>query len=396
MDFKNNQNNGFMKSILSILRISSVIISLLFLGSFVWYMVENRQRMMENLNLLIFIALISIAVVGICYFLYRLFGFGKENKNLLVEEELPEVSSITIEKQTESEISKISDESVVESTPEEQQQEIELKSIEQDPEPEKRVAREEESVYSVLEELRKKGRLDGLEKNFEGADVVVNGLKKTIYISPLIMEEMSRFVKIRSQIYGDSSSTFSGEIHHPNESISKKNNFREIVNQLERESDYIETSIGKVNSVKIKNYRNAKHALAKEQLNEAKLLLHEGEINTIESDVYTEIREGYGQIINNLREEIRLITDANDLVLRYFNYQLERIACYWGAAKENFNELTVMPPSDAELLALKQLELYGDMEKKIEQKRLEIQKYELKREELRPRGIIEKLFGEEL
>jgi len=256
---------------------------------------------------------------------------------------------------------------------------------------------EKKLTIQEVEYLREKGRNDGANENFEGTDILVNGVKKTIYNSSLIMEELAGFINTRSKIYGNSIFKFTGEIYRESTNLPIEGTYRELVNKLERERNRLEVSIGKMDAVQTNNYRNAKEALTLLELEESQKLMHEQEIKSRENQVYRETRENYGAIINNLKEEILLIETANELIFSYFNETQERISCYWNAAKEEFSKLSVRPPSDAELLALKNETLYGEMNTIISQRTNEVKKYQGKRERLSPEGIIEKIFlGEDI
>lgn len=231
--------------------------------------------------------------------------------------------------------------------------------------------------------LKKKGKQDGEEGNFEGSDILVEGLAKTIFNSSVVMEEMAKFVTIRSRIYSGS------RFDHT------KSTFRELINNLERQNNESEMALGYMNDVDTKNYRTAKSELQDPNLDENRKKLHELTINNLESKVYNETQGRYSSIIINLEEEVRLLEAFYDLISNYFNRYQERISIYWNHAKQYMDTLPVVPPTEWELLALKRETRYGEMEGMLEQKRADIKRYQARKDRLVPEGIIERFLNNE-
>jgi len=232
-------------------------------------------------------------------------------------------------------------------------------------------------------DLKKKGILDGTEGNFEGSDVFVEGMAKTIYNSSVVMEEMAKFCTVRSQLY--SGSYFD----------QSKSTFRELIHNLERQNNELEMNLGFMSDVDTKNYRTAQSELLDENLDENRRKLHELTINNLESKVYNETKARYGSLIINLEEEVRLLEAFYEKVNNYFNRTQERISYYWNFAKQKMETLPVIPPTEWELLALKRETRYGEMEGMLEQKRADIQWYQARKDTLVPEGIIQRFLTNE-
>ena len=247
-------------------------------------------------------------------------------------------------------------------------------------------------IKNDFEDLVSKGKKDGMERNFTSSDIYIGDEKKTIYNSSVIMEELSSFIKNRSRIYGNNESQIVGEVRHDRDNIKVKTNFRKLLNEHESIRDTYESNLGYVDSVKAKNYTYSKMLIDSGELDAKKKSLHVSSINSFETDIYNECRDKIGKIINSLKEEIRIQKDANDLVSRFFNYTQERITTYWNSARESFNDLEVIPPTANELLALKNETLFGEFNDKIETMKTKIEHWEKVRMDLKPQGIIEKVW----
>lgn len=232
-------------------------------------------------------------------------------------------------------------------------------------------------------DLKKKGLQDGEMKKFEGSDIVVEGIAKTIYNSSIVMEEMAKFLTLRSRLY--SGSPFG----------RTSSTFRELIHDLERKNNQLEMDLGLMNDVDTKNYRTATSELSDPNLDENRKKLHLLTINNLESKVYNETKAKYGALIINLEEEVRLLEAFYEKVNHYFNRHQERIAYYWNYAKKQMDTLPVVPPTEWELLALKRETRYGEMEGMLEQKRVEIQWYQVRKDSLVPEGIIQRFLTNE-
>ena len=229
-------------------------------------------------------------------------------------------------------------------------------------------------------ELKKKGKRDGEEGNFEGSDIVVDGIAKTIYNSSLVMEEMAKFVTVRSRIYSRS------YFDHT------KTTFRELINDLDRKNNELEMALGNMSDVDTKNYRMAKSELQNPGLSPDRKKLHELTINNLESKVYNETKSRYSAMIINLEEQVRLIEAFYESVSNYFNRHQERISYYWNHAKQYMDTLPVVPPTEWEILALKKESRFGEMEGMLDSRRSEVQWYQARKDNLMPEGIIERFL----
>ena len=230
-------------------------------------------------------------------------------------------------------------------------------------------------------DLMKKGKRDGKKERFEGADIIVDGVSKTIYNSGVIMEELAKFVTIRNLIYN--SSRFD----------QTKYTFCELINDLKRRNSELEMSLGHMFDVDTKNYRTAISELRNTQLDQDRKSLHELTISNLESKIYNETKSHYWSIIINLEEEVRLLEAFYSNVSNHFNRHQERISYYWNHAAQCMDALPVVPPSEWDLLALKRETRFGEMEGVLEQKRSEITWYQEKKEQLIPEGIIDRFLS---
>ena len=229
-------------------------------------------------------------------------------------------------------------------------------------------------------DLKKKGKRDGKKERFECVDIIVDGLSKTIYNSGVIMEEMSKFVAIRCFIYNGS--RFG----------QTKYTFCELINDLKRRNNELEMSLGHMFDVDTKNYRTAINELKTTQLDQDRKDFHELTISNLESKMYNETKNHYWSIIINLEEEVRLIETFYSIISNHFNRHYERISYYWNHATQHMDALPVVPPSEWDLLALKRETLFGEMEGVLEQRRSEIARYQAKKEQLIPEGIIDRFL----
>jgi len=230
-------------------------------------------------------------------------------------------------------------------------------------------------------DLRKKGKRDGKKANFEGANIIVEGTPKTIYNSGVIMEEMAKFITVRSQIYN--SSRFD----------QTKNTFCELISDLKRRNSELEMSLGHMFDVETKNYRTAKSELRNGHLDQDRKHLHELTISNLESKIYNETKNHYWSIIINLEEEVRLLEAFNSVVSNHFNRYQERISYYWSHATQCMDALPVVPPNEWELLTLKRETRFGEMEGFLEQRRAEIAQYQAKKDQLIPEGVVDRFLG---
>jgi len=243
---------------------------------------------------------------------------------------------------------------------------------------------------SEISLIKQKGYKDGELKSFEGSDILVEGVNKTIYNSAQIIEEMTRFISTRSKIFSESLFDFSIDLDES--SYSTKDTFNGILNNLERDRNKVEMTVGKMDKVQANNYRYARHAIENEDISTDKRFIHEQIVKAKDTQVYRETREKYGQIINYLREEIRQLEAVKKLIKSDFEYHLERISIYWNSAKENYQSLPVAPPTKEELLIMMAESLYGEIEELVAKKQLELRDVLLKRERLRPENLIHKIF----
>ena len=232
-------------------------------------------------------------------------------------------------------------------------------------------------------DLRKKGRRDGKEGKFEGTLIVVDGIEKTVYYSIVVMEEMTKFISIRSQIYS------SCQFDHT------KATLRELINDLKRRNNELEMGLGHMLDVDTKNYRTAKNELNKGQLDQDRKNLHELTINHLEAKVYNETKRHYSAMIINLEEEVRLLEAFYAVVSNHFNRYQERILYYWNHGAKQLETLPAVAPSEWELLALKRDSRFGEMEGLLKQRRSEIEWYQTKKDQLIPEGIVERFLTNE-
>ena len=226
-------------------------------------------------------------------------------------------------------------------------------------------------------DLRKKGKRDGKTKKFDGIDILVDGMPKTIYYSAVVMEEMAKFITVRSRI------------HNGSRFDQTKNTFCELINDLKRRNSELEMSLGHMFDVETKNYRTAKSELQNAHLDEDRRNLHELTISNLESKIYNETKNHYWSIIINLEEEIRLLEAFHSAVSNHFNRYQERISYYWSHAARRMATLPVVGPSEWELLALKRETRFGEVEGTLEQRRAEIMQYQAKKDQLIPEGIVD-------
>ena len=236
------------------------------------------------------------------------------------------------------------------------------------------------SIFEKVD-LRKKGKRDGKNARFEGTDIVVNGVSKAIYNSGVIMEELAKFIMVRGRIYNGSRFD------------QTKYSFCELVNDLKRRNSELEMSLGQMFDVDTKNYRTAINELKNPQLAQDRRDFHELTISNLETKVYNETKSHYWSIIINLEEEVRLLEAFYSIVSNHFNYYQERIAYYWNHATQHLASLPVVPPSEWDLLALKNETRFGEMEGILEQRRSEIAWYQAKKDALMPEGIIDSFLG---
>ena len=235
------------------------------------------------------------------------------------------------------------------------------------------------SFFEKLD-LKKKGKRDGKNERFEEVDIIVDGVSKTIHNSGVIMEEMAKFVTIRCLIY--SGSRFG----------QTKYTFCELINDLKRRNNELEMSLGHMFDVDTKNYRTATSELRNAQLDQDRKDFHELTISNLESKMYNETKNHYWSIIINLEEEVRLLETFHSIISNHLNRHQERISYYWNHATQHMGALSVVPPSEWDLLALKRETRFGEMEGVLEQRHSEIARYQAKKEKLIPEGIIDRFL----
>lgn len=235
---------------------------------------------------------------------------------------------------------------------------------------------------SISEKLKLKnqGKTDGKKGNFEGVDIIVDGVVKNIYTSAVVMDEMAKFITVRSLIYNGS---------HFDQT---KYTFCELISDLKRRNSELEMSLGSMFDLDTKNYRTAKLELRNDQLDQDRKKFHELTISNLESKIYNETKNHYWSIIINLEEEVRLLEVFYSAVSNHFNRYQERISYYWNYATQHISALPAVAPSEWELLALKREARYGEMEGVLDQKRSIIAQYQAKKDQLTPEGIIDRFL----